>query len=161
MTNADGPQPVRSYLVRHGEAGWRQTWEGADELRPLTREGRRQATGLVGLLEGAEVARVLTSPFLRCAETVAPLADARGLPVEPVAELAEGAGPDGALGLLVSGPIVACSHGDVIEEALEALARRGVRLAGRARGLETLKGATWVLECGGGVVVSGRLLPPA
>ncbi|HLI55427.1 MAG TPA: phosphoglycerate mutase family protein [Actinomycetota bacterium] len=150
----------RSYLVRHAEAGWRQAWNGQDELRPLTHEGRRQAAGLIGALAGAEVARILTSPFVRCVETVEPLAEARGLPAEAVPELAEGAGPTGAMSLLLSGPIVACSHGDVIEAVLDALSGAGVRLAGRMAGLETLKGAVWVLECSGRAVVSGRLLPP-
>ena len=157
---SEHPANFRSYLVRHGEAGWRHAWEGPDRLRPLTREGRRQAAGLVGILEGAEVARILTSPFVRCAETVEPLATARGLTVEPVVQLAEGAGPEGALGLVKSGPVVACSHGDVIEAVLEVLAGQGVRLAGRAAGLETLKGATWVLECRDGAPAAGRLLPP-
>ncbi|HWD09884.1 MAG TPA: phosphoglycerate mutase family protein [Actinomycetota bacterium] len=157
---ADASQTFRSYLVRHAEAGWRGDRNDHDELRPLTHEGRRQATGLVELLAADSFGRILSSPFVRCVATVAPLAEARGMPVEEAPELAEGAGPEGALALLTGGPIVACSHGDVIEAVLGVLAGAGVRLAGRAVGLETLKGAVWVFDCSGGAVASGRLLPP-
>jgi hypothetical protein len=75
---------------------------------------------------------------------------------------------------------VACSHGDVIEEALDLLAAAGVALEGRPRGAppgagssprgapqgagsslaETPKGATWVFDVRNGAIVEGVLLPP-
>jgi len=153
---------TRSYLVRHGEAGYRHAWTQPDELRPLTEEGCRQARGLVTLLADATFDRMLSSPAVRCVQTLEPLAAVRGLTVETTPLLAEGAGPAGALGFLRDGAVVVCSHGDVIEEALDALAADGVPLEGRpaGEGAETPKGATWVFEVDEGRIASGRLLPP-
>ena len=170
---------TRSYLVRHAEAGDRHAWTQPDELRPLTEEGWRQARGLVTLFcalgerserssEGlagvadATFARMLSSPAVRCVQTLEPLAAARGLTVETAPLLAEGVGPAGALGFLRDGAVILCSHGDVVEEALDALASDGVPLEGRpaGEGAETPKGATWVFEIDHGRILSGRLLPP-
>jgi phosphohistidine phosphatase SixA len=106
-------------LVRHGRAGKRTEWEGNDRLRPLDGKGRRQADGLVQLLADYPVERVLSSPYLRCTETVQPLAEARGLPVEEVDELAEGSTREHVLELLRSlaaESVVLCTHGDVVDE---------------------------------------------
>jgi 8-oxo-(d)GTP phosphatase len=136
------------YLVRHARAGRRANWEGDDRLRPLDERGRRQADGLVAQLAERELTRILSSPLSRCVETVVPLAQARGLAVEPDEALAEGAGSRAALGLLEDGeqPVVACVHGDLVEELL---------------GTKLKKGATAVLELTGeGVEVLERLAPP-
>jgi 8-oxo-dGTP diphosphatase len=129
-------------LVRHAKAGNRDTWQAPDDVRPLTPKGEAQAEALVQLLAGFDVVGVLSSPYLRCSQTVAPLAAARGLAVEPRDDLAEGAGPAGVAlvrNLLpADGATVLCTHGDVVEEVLDAL---GVR-----RGAGTRKGATWVLD---------------
>ena len=79
-------------LVRHAEAGDRHHWDGPDEQRPLSQEGRAQAEALPETLAEFGVARVLSSPYLRCTQTVEPLAAALRLPVEPSDDLAEGAG---------------------------------------------------------------------
>src|SRR5688572_19762287 len=81
------------YLVRHAVAVGRSDWKGDDSLRPLTKRGERQASGLVELLAGADVQRVLSSPAVRCRETVEPLASKIGLSVQPTEVLAEGARP--------------------------------------------------------------------
>lgn len=140
-------------LVRHAEAGDRDRWGPRDDLRPLDTHGEEQARALVDQLAEFAVDRVLSSPFVRCTQTVVPLAAARGLAVEPADELAEGEGP-AALALvrrLLPGPdhTVLCSHGDVVEEVLDAL--------GVERHDVTDKGATWVLEAG----ARRRLAPPA
>lgn len=76
-------------LVRHALAGDRDDWEGDDRLRPLEPRGREQARALVALLEPRRPRRVLTSPALRCIETVAPLAAALGVEAELCDELGE------------------------------------------------------------------------
>ena len=137
-------------LVRHAEAGDRERWEGPDEERPLTAEGQAQAEGLTEALAGYEVDRVLSSPYLRCTQTVEPLAADRGLPVEASDDLAEGSGRVALRRVrsLLEGPdTVLCTHGDVVEEVLDGL---GVR-----RPEKTEKGATWVLGPG-----EARCLPP-
>ena len=137
-------------LVRHAEAGDRHRWDGPDEARPLSEQGRAQAERLVDVLAGHLVDRVLSSPYLRCTQTVAPLAEARGLTVEESHELAE-CGCHVALARvrtrLEARNTVVCTHGDVVEDVLDGL---GVRRSG-----ETEKGATWVLREG-----EARYLPP-
>ncbi len=70
------------YVVRHAKAGIRAAWTGPDQERPLTRRGRKQACRLVERFQGLDIERILSSPFLRCVQTVEPLGEARGLPVE-------------------------------------------------------------------------------
>ena len=115
-------------LVRHARAGDRDKWEGDDRLRPLDKKGRRHADGLVGLLAEYRVDRVLSSPAIRCTQTVVPLATARGLEVEEVGELAEGSTAGDVLGLLgrlESECVVLSTHGDVIEELLGEELKKG------------------------------------
>jgi 8-oxo-dGTP diphosphatase len=136
------------YLVRHARAGKRGEWEGDDRLRPLDERGVRQAQGLVEQLSGRELERILSSPYVRCVETVEPLAEVRRLPLEPEEAFAEGAGSEAALDLLrgAGGGVVACVHGDLVEELL---------------GRKLKKGATAVLELNGDVEVLEELPPPA
>ena len=108
-------------LVRHASAGSREEWSGSDRLRPLDDRGRRQAEGLVAALAGYPVERILSSPSVRCTETVLPLAGERGLDVDERLELGERAGRESALALVdgVEGPgLVVCTHGDVVDELL-------------------------------------------
>ena len=79
------------YLLRHAKAKDREKWTEPDDLRPLTKEGWRQAEALVDLYADQEFARFLSSPYVRCVQTLEPLAKARGLPLETADELAEGA----------------------------------------------------------------------
>ena len=63
------------YVVRHGKAGSRSGWTEPDDQRPLTKAGRRQAGALADMLAGDHVTRVLSSPYVRCRQTVEPLAE--------------------------------------------------------------------------------------
>jgi hypothetical protein len=76
-------------LIRHARAGERDEWEGDDRLRPLDERGRRQAEELVDLLAEYEFERIVSSPAVRCLQTVEPLASARGLEIEQHEELWE------------------------------------------------------------------------
>jgi len=76
-------------LVRHVSAGHRDTWAGQDPLRPLDAEGVMDALLLADLLACfAPRARVISSPALRCTESVRPYAAASGGSVEAMAALA-------------------------------------------------------------------------
>jgi phosphohistidine phosphatase SixA len=108
---------VTSVLVRHASAGDRDDWAGDDRLRPLDARGHRQAIGLAELLGGLELRRVVSSPYVRCVETVEPLAAVLGVPVERDDRLAEGMGR-AALELLQEEGVVCCTHGDVVGELL-------------------------------------------
>jgi 8-oxo-dGTP diphosphatase len=150
------------FLVRHAKAGSRSRWDGPDELRPLSQAGRRQAEALADQFPDRGVTRIVASPFVRCRQTVEPLAYRLGLPVEPSPSLAEGTPLAEALRLVekvADQPTVLCTHGDVVEELLDHLRRVGV-LHGQP---DFEKGSTWVLETddGGGVVSAAYLPPPA
>jgi 8-oxo-dGTP diphosphatase len=147
-------------LIRHAHAGTRRDWVGDDKLRPLSQKGYRQAVSLVRRLEGWGPGRILSSPYVRCVQTVQPLADDLGLKVEEVDELAEGAGL-AALRLvrsLADRPIALCTHGDVIPEVLVALADEDRLDLGPAP--HQAKGSTWVLENRRGQFVKASYIPP-
>lgn len=149
------------YLVRHARAGERGSFRQDDWLRPLSSAGRSQARGLVALLRDARFDRVLSSPYVRCLETVVPLAGARRLAIEPDDALAEGGDLDSVLAIvrkLIGSGAVLCSHGDVIPAVLSHLAANGVDIGKNPR---CPKGCTWVLESEGGVdITKVRYLPP-
>ena len=134
------------YLVRHATAGHRASWDGDDDVRPLDERGRRQAEGLVDLFGRRDFERIVSSPAVRCVDTVIPLANAHGMTVERSEALAEGAEREAALALFrIPGvPLVACVHGDMVEE----LAGEGAK-----------KGSTIVLEVDGDHVEVLERLP--
>jgi 8-oxo-dGTP diphosphatase len=153
---------VTIYLVRHAHAGSRSDWHGDDRERPLSSKGIRQANELVERFGDRPITRVLSSPFTRCRQTVQPLADTRGVPVEDSDAMAEAASVRVALGLIrsLAGTEAAlCSHGDVIPEVISALARDGVRIDGRRT---AAKGGTYVIdiEPDGTVTAATYLDPP-
>ena len=149
------------YLIRHAKAGDRATWRDDDRLRPLSGRGHRQARLLIDLLQDATFDRVLSSPFVRCMETVVPLAAARGLSVEPIEALAEGNALDDALAVVrkhaTSGAVL-CTHGDLMPAMLDYYAAGGVAIDDVR---QWPKGCTWVLDTDTtGDVVAARYLPP-
>jgi 8-oxo-dGTP diphosphatase len=115
---------------------------------------------LVEQLAGFPLARVLSSPYLRCRQTVEPLAAARGLPVEEVDWLVEGRSAAEVLARLPELPPAGAalsSHGDVIGAIVEVLVRQGLVDRDGAR---WAKGSTWLLELDGSELTSARYLPP-
>ena len=62
------------YLLRHAHAGDKHAWNGPDLARPLSGAGRREAHGLLTQLRDYPIIRVLSSPAVRCLQTVEPLA---------------------------------------------------------------------------------------
>ena len=135
-------------LIRHASAGDRNAWVGDDRLRPLDERGQRQAAALVAALAPYAVTAVLTSPYLRCLETVLPLAAAHDLRHEQREELAESSG-DAVLDILMTleHGTALCTHGDVVETLVGA---------GRAK----KKGTVWLLELRDGAVEPVTYLPP-
>ena len=145
------------YLVRHAKAGDRDAWIEDDVLRPLSRRGKAQAEGLVTLFRDLEVDHLLSSPAVRCVQTVRPLALARSITIEERDELAEGAPTESALSLVRSrgGAVVMCSHGDVIPAIVLGLAERGIEMIDPPA---WRKGSTWMLERDGGLFTAVRYL---
>jgi broad specificity phosphatase PhoE len=149
------------YFVRHARAGERSAWRQDDWLRPLSRAGRSQARGLIPLLRDAQFDRILSSPYVRCLESVVPLAGARRLAIEPDDALGEGGDLDAVLSIVrkhIGSGAVLCSHGDVIPAVLSHLAANGLDIGRNPR---CPKGCTWVLENSGGAdITKVRYLPP-
>src|SRR5260370_2918778 len=148
-----------AYVVRHAKAGDRSDWMGDDRLRPLTKSGAGQAEALADLLATDPIDQILSSGYLRCLQTVEPLATRRKLPVEPVKDLEEGAGGESVIRLVEKFKgrnIVLCTHGDVVEELLEHLIAQGLVQRARAK-ME--KGSTWVLEEKDGKITGAKYLP--
>ena len=150
---------MAAYVVRHAKAGNRDEWDGDDRLRPLTKSGHRQAEAIAESLKDVPIDKMLSSPYIRCVQTVEPLAARQRLPVEVCRELQEGAGVAGALRLIrrfERKNVVFCTHGDIVEDLLERLIGDGLVSRARAN-LE--KGSTWVLEEKNGRFTSARYLP--
>lgn len=148
------------WLVRHAKAGSRQRWDGPDDLRPLTKAGERQAAGLQETLADEHIDAVISSAYVRCRQTVQPLAHVRRLPITLHDALLEGASLDELGKLLEDLEVVSavlCTHGDVVENLVARLAADRVPLDGD---LAWPKGSTWALEVNGGRVHAARYLPP-
>jgi 8-oxo-(d)GTP phosphatase len=117
-------------IVRHARSRSRSSWSGADPLRPLNSRGQARAEALVPILAAYGVTRVVTSPSVRCLDTVLPYAVAVGQ--RP--RLKEGLSEEGFAGqpdrapyhltrLLERGnAAVLCSHGPVLPVLFERLA---------------------------------------
>jgi 8-oxo-dGTP diphosphatase len=148
------------YLIRHAHAGNKQHWPGPDNDRPLSVSGHQEAHGLLARLRDHPVSRILTSPAVRCQQTVEPLSQRRAVPIELVDALAVDA-PAGRLLELVTDPglqeAVLCGHGEQIGQLVRQLADSA--LLGAAP-LRWAKGSTWILDSNDGWVVGTRYLAP-
>lgn len=177
----------RVVLLRHAWAGDRDEYEGDDRERPLDAYGRRQAEALPTALAAQGVIAALrsrgpgeergappvlvSSPLVRCHDTLEPLASAIGTTVELDEDLAEVAPPvrsqDGwpdaawlgtravraldraALTAGEEATVVVCSHGEVLPALLAVIAARSDREVPATVDLTAKalpKGAAWVLD---------------
>lgn len=106
------------------------------------------------------IERLLTSPTVRCRQTVQPLADDRRLPIEPASALAVAAGLTEVLTLLEDPDLqdaALCTHGEVIGQLLIRLVADGLAVD---QPLVWPKGSTWLLDGANGQVKVARYLPP-
>ncbi|WP_407641267.1 NUDIX hydrolase [Actinomyces bovis] len=129
-------------LVRHARAVKRPVWnrpkkravkeaQEREPTRPLTEQGVERARALVPVLAAYGVARVITSPWRRCLDTVEPYAQAAGLEAElqeQLTEQAHAAAPE-AVGALLeelvdgAGQAVAvCLHRPSLPTVMEVVA---------------------------------------
>jgi 8-oxo-dGTP diphosphatase len=169
---ARDPDPTRAcLLVRHGSAGDRSSWPGADRERPLDDSGQQQAESLVPVLDAYDIRRVLSADVLRCLETVGPFAALRNVPVESeplVSEAGTLTNPDAAVDRLLNivgdgDATVVCSQGKAIPELLSGICRALGYLV--PPDTHTRKGGFWTLHIAlnGKVRLGGleRFDPPA
>src|ERR1700685_2652425 len=72
-------QTVPVILLRHAKAVGKSSWKRADDRRPLDDAGRADAKALAELLACfGPRARLITSPAVRCVETLRPFAELSG-----------------------------------------------------------------------------------
>ena len=149
------------FLVRHAKAGDRLHDPREDRKRPLSKPGWVQAELLaVSLTDVGAVGPLLASPFVRCRQTLEPLAKRLGLAVTKDASLSESQPFEPMLDLLQSTPdgSVLCSHGDMIPDMIAGLQRRGCVITNEP---QWKKGSVWLLErAQDGTFVSAHAWPP-
>lgn len=117
-------------VLRHGHARPKSVWGHEDADRPLTAVGAQQARALVPLLRAWTPARVVSSPWERCLQTVEPYLGSSGAPLKVKGRLSEaGHRRDPAkvarLVTKVLGrgrPTVVCTHRPVLSTVLGTLA---------------------------------------
>jgi len=164
-------ETVPLILLRHASAGHKDDWAADDLLRPLDAQGAMDAVLLAGLLACfAPTARVISSPALRCIETVQPFAVGFGASVEAEAVLAV---PDGdgdrplarttsgdTLGqffrdLVAAGqPAVVCLHRENLPAALAAArSALGAQPPVTDSDPSLPKGGFWVVHAAAGKLV--------
>ncbi len=116
-------------IARHARATKRSVHKGPEQTRPLTKTGQARAKRLVALLAAYGVEKVVSSPWKRCVDTVAPYAKAAGVGVDEREELTEASHARkpkktaAALGrvLCAGEPAVVCVHRPTLPTALEVL----------------------------------------
>jgi phosphohistidine phosphatase SixA len=140
-------------VVRHACAGDKRAWKGADAERPLDDGGMHQARALVPLLAGSGVRRLMSSPTMRCTQTLGPLSQRVQLAIEDSDRL----GPDGSLVPLLErewaslAGTVMCTHGEVMLPLLDRVRAQHTRIVGAGLEDEWLlaKGSAWHLSFDG------------
>ena len=148
------------YLVRHAKAGERRLWSGDDIDRPLSKQGWKQAELVGKRLNKLEPSLLCSSPYVRCVQTLEPLATRLGTTVQIDHRLSEDEPIEPVIALLGELPshAVMCSHGDIIPATLRALHQQGATLRGAS---DWRKASVWVLERNKkGIIVQARVWPP-
>jgi len=111
-------------LLGHAHAGRIGGVGPLDDFRALSPLGWRQADEIVADLSKLDLRCLLSSPSLRCRQTLMPLAVALGIDIEPLPELSRAAHPDALLELLrsdVAHGAVLCTHPPLIARVLPRL----------------------------------------
>lgn len=153
---------LNTFIVRHAKAERRSDWDGPDPLRPLSPKGLRQSQALARELASQELTRIVSSPHLRCTQTVERLAAETGLPIEFDERLAEREQPEKTLELLrevKDGSTVLCSHGGVIAGLMSELEDRGAALETGGR-FRCQKSSTWLVRQERGRAPHATYQPP-
>lgn len=85
---------VRVHLLRHAHAGDAFEWIGDDDLRPLTKKGRRQCERLGAFLEehGVRPDVIVSSPKARARQTAEIVAGVLGMTIKTDRRLGDGFG---------------------------------------------------------------------
>jgi phosphohistidine phosphatase SixA/predicted NUDIX family NTP pyrophosphohydrolase len=121
-------------VLRHARARSRNAWKADDQLRTLLKTGAHDSERLVPLLAAYNVTRVISSPSIRCVQTVAPYAEMTGWEIETRRRLAEEHATAKGIEKIVDElfdddqGVVICSHRPVLPQVYDALGlRNGLR----------------------------------
>jgi 8-oxo-(d)GTP phosphatase len=153
------PDTVPLIVVRHASAGSRKQWPAGDLERPLDAAGAADAQALAALLAcfAPGPTRVLSSPALRCVDSVRPYSALAAAGVEVSDALSQTTRPDVRVtmirDLVASGkPVVVCAHREnvasIVTEACEALD------APAPADMTLPKAGFWVLNVAAGALTS-------
>ena len=125
-------------LVRHAVAVAREEWDRPDPQRPLTEEGRTRSRALVALIRAYAPRGVVSSPSVRCVDTVEPFVTATGTPLATKKGLSEEGferAPDKVVKhldrlLAAADPVALCTHRPLFGTVLEELRGRAAGTLG-------------------------------
>jgi phosphohistidine phosphatase SixA len=158
---------VAVVIIRHACAGDKRGWPGRDLDRPLDPTGVQQANVLASHFAGRPCHRIVSSPALRCVQTVTPVAQLLDVTIEQ----AEDVGCDGdavrlralALSLDAHAGII-CTHGELMRPLLDDFRRDGTPITSSRSDTDWLtgKGTAWTLTFGprGTIVTVHHVVPP-
>ena len=136
--------PARTFTIialRHGKAIPPLSWPGDDASRPLTSRGQEQASAVVSILSAYGPQALVTSPAVRCRETIAPYAQSIGVTPEAEAAVSQlaydnGEPMDEVVHRLLDAreSVVVCTHSPVVPELVATIATlTGTRLGQLSR----------------------------
>lgn len=116
-------------LLRHAKAKPRSSWTLAEGDRTLVASGQRQAKAVARLLMAWSPKRALTSPWVRCVQTLKPYGKGHKLKVKQVEALTEATHKRSAKkaaavaesALERGKPVIICTHRPVLPTLLKAL----------------------------------------
>lgn len=148
------------YLVRHSKAGERRLWNGDDLDRPLSKKGWKQSQMIGKRLAKFKPTELVSSPYVRCIQTLEPLGEMIDTKVNIDQRLCEDEPFEPVLDLLRELPAgsVMCTHGDIIPAVTQALVRRGMKMNTPP---DWRKSAVWVLKRNKkGDIVNATVRPP-
>jgi 8-oxo-(d)GTP phosphatase len=116
-------------IIRHARAQGRSSWSGDDRLRPLDPGGLQRAAAIAPVLAAYGIKRLVSSPSVRCTDTLRPFAALLGVSLRTKDGLSEegyAADPTRAarhLQRLVErgAPAAVCSHGPLVPDLIAVL----------------------------------------
>jgi 8-oxo-(d)GTP phosphatase len=117
--------------LRHGKATPAENWDGPDSTRPLLQRGIDQSLSVALGIAAYRPAKLISSPAVRCMQTIAPTARVTGLPVTEKVEISQDAYRSDAAAvtkviakrLRKGRTTVLCSHGPVLPQLIDAVVR--------------------------------------
>lgn len=116
-------------VARHGKATAHENWDGLDSLRPLVAHGMQQSRDISGGLAAFGPTAIISSPAIRCLQTVAPLSYKLGMEIRESGKISQDKWTSEgdrvvdfvAARLRKAVPVVMCSHGPVIPQIVSEI----------------------------------------